>query len=152
MRHRTAVERVIWPHQGRAPEGPQLPQGRDGDRINAVLAAASHNSGVFLRWLERLLRALLAPTSFGLEFSSGSKSTLFRSISFRDTPSFRNVRVPGSIHLRIYQAIFDVAELLTPGGSLYLRWNLKDEIMSQLADISRWGAKFAMSIPEQSVI
>jgi hypothetical protein len=36
--------------------------------------------------------------------------------------------------------------------SLVLRWNLKDEIMSQLADNSRWGAKLAMSIPEQSVI
>ena len=27
-----------WAQQGRAPDGPQLPQGRDRDRINAVLA------------------------------------------------------------------------------------------------------------------
>jgi len=33
--------------------------GRDGDRINAVLAAASYNFGLLLRWLERLLRALM---------------------------------------------------------------------------------------------
>ena len=30
-----------------------------GDRINAVLAAAGYNFGLLLRWLERLLRALL---------------------------------------------------------------------------------------------
>ena len=34
-------------------------RGRDGDRINAVLAAAGYNFGLLLRWLERLLRALL---------------------------------------------------------------------------------------------
>jgi IS5 family transposase len=34
-------------------------RGRDGDRINAVLAAASYNFGLLLRWLERLLRALI---------------------------------------------------------------------------------------------
>ena len=33
--------------------------GRHGDRINAVLAAAGYNFGLLLRWLERLLRALL---------------------------------------------------------------------------------------------
>src|SRR5215472_2956131 len=34
-------------------------KGRDGDRINAVLAAAGYNFGLLLRWLERLLRALI---------------------------------------------------------------------------------------------
>ena len=32
--------------------------GRDGDRINAVLAAAGYNFGLRLRWFEELLRAL----------------------------------------------------------------------------------------------
>ena len=32
---------------------------RDGDRINAVLAAAGYNFGLLLRWLERFLRALM---------------------------------------------------------------------------------------------
>jgi IS5 family transposase len=35
-------------------------KGRDGDRINAVLAAAGYNFGLLLRWLKRLLRALFA--------------------------------------------------------------------------------------------
>jgi IS5 family transposase len=41
-------------------------KGRDGDRINAVLAAAGYNFALLLRWLARLLRALfqaLATTS-----------------------------------------------------------------------------------------
>jgi IS5 family transposase len=34
-------------------------KGRDGDRINAVLTAAGYNFSLLLRWLERLLRALI---------------------------------------------------------------------------------------------
>ena len=34
-------------------------KGRGGDRINTVLAAASYNFSLLLRWLERLLRALI---------------------------------------------------------------------------------------------
>jgi len=34
-------------------------KGREGDRINAVLAAAGYNFSLLLRWLERLLRALI---------------------------------------------------------------------------------------------
>jgi len=33
---------------------------REGDRINAVLAAAGYNFSLLLRWLEWLLRALIA--------------------------------------------------------------------------------------------
>jgi IS5 family transposase len=34
-------------------------KGRDGDRCNAMLAAAGYNFSLLLRWLERLLRALV---------------------------------------------------------------------------------------------
>ena len=34
-------------------------KGRDGDRANAVLAAAGYNFGLLLRWFEALLRALI---------------------------------------------------------------------------------------------
>ncbi len=34
-------------------------KGRDGDRINAVLAAAGYNFSLLLRWLAELLRALI---------------------------------------------------------------------------------------------
>ncbi len=33
-------------------------KGRDGDRANAVLAAADYNFALLLRWLRRLVRAL----------------------------------------------------------------------------------------------
>jgi IS5 family transposase len=44
-------------------------RGRDGDRINAVLAAAGYNFGLLLRWLARLLRALFQalPTAFSID-------------------------------------------------------------------------------------
>ena len=32
-------------------------KGREGDRINTVMAAAGYNFSLLLRWLERLLRA-----------------------------------------------------------------------------------------------
>jgi IS5 family transposase len=34
-------------------------KGRDGDRINAVLAAAGYNFSLLRRWFEQILRALL---------------------------------------------------------------------------------------------
>jgi transposase, IS5 family len=34
-------------------------KGRDGDRANAVLAAAGYNFALLLRWLGQLLRALI---------------------------------------------------------------------------------------------
>ena len=39
--------------------GRRSPKGRDGDRINAVLAAAGYNFGLLLRWLAGLLCALI---------------------------------------------------------------------------------------------
>jgi hypothetical protein len=37
----------------------QLSKAPEGDRINAVLAAAGYNFGLLLRWLAELLRALI---------------------------------------------------------------------------------------------
>jgi IS5 family transposase len=68
MRRRAAVEPVIGHLKAEHRMGRNYLKGRHGDRINAVLAAAGYNFGLLLRWLERLLRALmrmlavLAPT------------------------------------------------------------------------------------------
>jgi len=59
MRRRAAVEPVIGHMKAEHRMGRNYLTGRDGDRINAVLAAASYNFGLLLRWLERLLRALM---------------------------------------------------------------------------------------------
>jgi IS5 family transposase len=57
MRRRSAVEPVIGHTKAEHRMGRNYLKGRDGDRINAVLAAAGYNFGLLLRWLARLLRA-----------------------------------------------------------------------------------------------
>ena len=54
MRRRTAVEPVIRHMKAEHRMGRNHLEGRDGDRINAVLAAADYNFGLLLRWLERV--------------------------------------------------------------------------------------------------
>jgi IS5 family transposase len=59
MKRRAAVEPVIGHLKAEHRLGRNYLKGRDGDRINAVLAAAGYNFSLLLRWLERLLRALI---------------------------------------------------------------------------------------------
>src|SRR5262249_41027346 len=63
MRRRAAVEPVIGHIKAEHRMGRNYLKGRDGDRINAVLAAAGYNFSLLLRWLERLLRALIRALS-----------------------------------------------------------------------------------------
>ena len=60
MRRRAAVEPAIGHIKGEHRMDRNHLKGREGDRVNAVLAAAGYNFSLLLRWLERLLRALLA--------------------------------------------------------------------------------------------
>ena len=57
--------------------------------------------------------------------------------------------LPGT-HIPIFppEKIFETK----PDYVLILPWNLKDEIMGQLAQIRSWGAKFVVPIPEVSII
>jgi IS5 family transposase len=59
MKRRAAVEPVISHLKAEHRMGRNYLKGRDGDRINAVLAAAGYNFSLLLRWLSKLLRALL---------------------------------------------------------------------------------------------
>ena len=59
MRRRAAVEPVIGHIKAEHRMGRNYLKGRNGDRINAVLAAAGYNFSLLLRWLERFLRALI---------------------------------------------------------------------------------------------
>src|SRR6202035_3029645 len=59
MKRRAAVEPVIGHVKAEHRMGRNYLKGRDGDRINAVLAAAGYNFGLLLRWMARLLRALV---------------------------------------------------------------------------------------------
>jgi IS5 family transposase len=59
MKRRAAVEPVIGHLKAEHRLGRNYLKGRDGDRINAVLAAAGYNFSLLMRWLERPLRALI---------------------------------------------------------------------------------------------
>ena len=58
MKRRAAVEPVIGHTKAEHRMGRNYLKGRDGDRINAVLAAVGYNFSLLLRWLARFLRAL----------------------------------------------------------------------------------------------
>ena len=59
MRRRAAVEPVIGHLKAEHRMERNYLKGRDGDRANAVLAAAGYNFSLLLRWFEALLRALI---------------------------------------------------------------------------------------------
>jgi IS5 family transposase len=63
MKRRAAVEPVIGHTKAEHRMGRNYLMGREGDRINAVLAAAGYNFSLLLRWLTSLLRALIRALS-----------------------------------------------------------------------------------------
>ena len=60
MKRRAVVEPVIGHVKEDHRMGRNYLKGRDGDRANAVLAAAGYNFSLLVRWFEALLRALIA--------------------------------------------------------------------------------------------
>ena len=60
MKRRAAVEPVIGHVKAEHRMERNYLKGRDGDRANAVLAAAGYNFSLLIRWFEALLRALIA--------------------------------------------------------------------------------------------
>jgi IS5 family transposase len=72
MKRRAAVEPVIGHLKAEHRLDRNYLKGRAGDRANAVLAAAGYNFALLLRWLRRLLHALLQaifPPPAGLRYS-----------------------------------------------------------------------------------
>jgi SAM-dependent methyltransferase len=64
-------------------------------------------------------------------------------------PRKQGCLLPGTrIPIRAPEAIFSAR----PNYILVLPWNLKDEIVSQLAGIGAWGGKFVVPIPTVSII
>jgi IS5 family transposase len=59
MRRRAVVEPVIGHMKAEHRMGRNYLKGRDSDRSNAVLAAAGYNFRMLVRWIKRLLRALM---------------------------------------------------------------------------------------------
>ena len=59
LRDDGAIEPVIGHLKGEHRMDRNYLKGRDGDRTNAVLAAAGYNFSLLIRWFETLLRALI---------------------------------------------------------------------------------------------
>lgn len=59
MKRRAAVEPVIGHLKAEHRMGRNHLKGREGDRINPVLAAAAFNFHLLLRWFKQILRALM---------------------------------------------------------------------------------------------
>lgn len=57
--------------------------------------------------------------------------------------------LPG-VHIPIYEP--DRIRATRPDYVLILPWNLKDEVMKQMADVRTWGGKFVVPIPEVRVL
>ncbi|RTZ61758.1 MAG: SAM-dependent methyltransferase, partial [Gammaproteobacteria bacterium] len=65
------------------------------------------------------------------------------------SPVKQGLLLPGT-HIPVYEPE-KIAET-KPDYVLILPWNLKDEIMNQMAHIREWGGKFVVAIPELEVI
>lgn len=65
------------------------------------------------------------------------------------SPHKQGLFLPGT-HIPIYDP--DKIRETKPDYVLILPWNLKDEIVEQMADIRQWGGKFVVPIPEVTVI
>lgn len=65
------------------------------------------------------------------------------------SPHKQNQYLPGS-HIPIYSP--DKVRETKPDYLLILPWNIKDEIMTQMAHIREWGGKFVVPIPQASVL
>jgi SAM-dependent methyltransferase len=65
------------------------------------------------------------------------------------SPHKQNHFLPGT-HIPIYHP--DMIRRTRPDYVLILPWNLRDEVIGQLADIRQWGGRFVIPIPSPEVI
>jgi hypothetical protein len=65
------------------------------------------------------------------------------------SPHKQNHFLPGT-HIPIYHP--DVIRRTRPDYVLILPWNLRNEILEQLADVRQWGGRFVIPIPKAEVI
>jgi hypothetical protein len=109
MKRRAAVEPVISHLKTEHRMGCNYLKGRDGDRINAVLAAAGYNFSLLLRWLSKLLRALL-------------HALLPPPICFRYPKNYRSIVLHGR---RIYFSSAVNTPFQLAGGASIWNWAMR---------------------------
>jgi len=67
-----------------------------------------------------------------------------------DRNPYKHGRFTPGTHIPIHPP--EKIDEVKPDYILILPWNLKDEIMTQLAHTREWGAKFIVAIPEATVL
>ena len=108
-----------------------------------------------LEFLIRVRRAGKAVVGYG---APGKSTTLLNFCGIRsdlldftvDRNPYKQGRFLPGTHIPIYPPAKIDEE--RPDYILILPWNLKDEIMEQLAHARQWGAQFVVPIPEVKVI
>lgn len=65
------------------------------------------------------------------------------------SPHKQNLFLPGT-HIPIHHP--DMIRRTRPDYVLILPWNLRDEILEQLADVRQWGGRFVIPIPKAEVV
>lgn len=67
-----------------------------------------------------------------------------------DRNPYKHGRYTPGMHIPIYDV--GALEEAKPDYILILPWNLRDEIVHQMRDVSRWGGKFIVPIPEVEIL
>ena len=67
-----------------------------------------------------------------------------------DRNPYKHGRFTPGMHIPIYDV--NAIDAARPDFVLILPWNLRDEIVRQMAHIAGWGAKFVVPIPEVEVV
>jgi SAM-dependent methyltransferase len=139
------------------------------DLVRRERDAGLHRLGTYSEFADRVRATKRKLLSFLIEAKSCGKSlagygapgkgntllnycgirTDFLDYTVDRNPYKQGKYLPGT-HIPIF-APEKIAET-RPNYVLILPWNLKDEIMSQLAYIRGWGARFVVPIPEVSII
>jgi SAM-dependent methyltransferase len=128
------------------------------DRLEAYIEFADRVRATKRKLLSFLIEAKSSGKSLAGYGAPGKSSTLLNYCGIRtdflDYTVDRNPYKQGKYLPGTHIPIFPPEKIseTRPDYILILPWNLRDEVMSQLAYIRGWGAKFVVPIPEVSVI
>jgi SAM-dependent methyltransferase len=128
------------------------------DRLEAYLDFAGQVRETKRKLLSFLIEAKGSGKSIAGYGAPGKSSTLLNYCGIRtdfldytvDRNPYKHGKYLPGTHIPIFSPE-KIAET-KPDYVVILPWNLKDEIMSQLAYIRDWGGKFVVPIPEASVV
>ena len=128
------------------------------DRMETYRAFAENVRETKRRLLEFLIQARRAGKTVVGYGAPAKGNTLLNYCGIRDdfidftvdrNPHKQNTFLPGT-HIPVYHP--DRIDEVKPDFVLILPWNLKDEIIEQLAHIRTWGGQFVVPIPSVQVI